>query len=71
MKKITRLSFGNPGIATKIWDKCLNENTKVIRTSDTHEPVRNIELDKYSDFILHLIVTMGHIKAEELEKNPD
>ncbi|MDG6244292.1 MAG: hypothetical protein QCH31_07885 [Methanolobus sp.] len=64
-KEILRLSSGNPGVATEIWDKWLEY--PIIRTSSIDTIDTNIDLGSTGRFVLYLILSMGHIKKEEMK----
>jgi hypothetical protein len=63
--EIVKLSHGNPGVAKEIWNKWLDYpviRTSIIGTIDT-----NIDLDSTGRFVLYIILSMGHIKKEEMK----
>jgi hypothetical protein len=64
-KEIVKLSRGNPGVAKEIWDKWLEH--PVIKTSNIDTIDTDIDLDSTGRFVLYLILSMGHIKKEELK----
>lgn len=65
-KEITNISHGNPGVAKEIWNKFLEY--PVIRTSSLNSDFGEIDLDDTGRFVLYIILSMGHIKKQELKK---
>lgn len=64
-KEIVKLSHGNPGVAKEIWNKWLDY--PVMRTSNIDTIANNIDLDSTGRFVLYIILSMGHIKKEDLK----
>ncbi len=65
-KEITKVSHGNPGVAKEIWDKWLEY--PVIKTSGKNNDFDAIDLDDTGRFVLYIILSMGHITKEEMNK---
>jgi hypothetical protein len=65
-KEITKISHGSPGVAKEIWNKWLEY--PVIKTSSINGDFGDIDLDDTGRFVLYIILSMGHIKKEELKK---
>jgi hypothetical protein len=64
LREITKLSYGNPGLAKKIWVKWLDNNK--IKVSTTSNAYVNIDLDDTGQFILAQIMSYGHITKDEI-----
>ncbi|WP_321416979.1 hypothetical protein [uncultured Methanomethylovorans sp.] len=64
-KELTKVSHGNPGVATEIWNKWLEY--PLIKTSSINSDFGDIDLDDTGAFVLYIVLSMGHIRKEELE----
>ena len=64
LREITKISYGNPGLAKKIWTKWLDNNQ--IKVSSTTGAHIDIDLDNTGQFILALIISYGHITKNEI-----
>ncbi|WP_094227428.1 hypothetical protein [Methanolobus psychrotolerans] len=64
-KELTNVSHGNPGVATEIWNKWLEY--PLIKTSSMNSDFGDIDLDGTGAFVLCIVLSMGHIRKEELE----
>ncbi|MDY0387510.1 MAG: hypothetical protein RBT65_10360 [Methanolobus sp.] len=65
-EEITKISHGNPGVAKEIWNKCLEY--PVIKTSSINSDFDDIDFDDTGRFVLYIILSMGHLKKEELKQ---
>lgn len=65
-KEITKISHGNPGVAKEIWNRWLEY--PVIKTSSINSDFGDIDLDDIGRFVLYIILSMGHIKKEEIKQ---
>lgn len=64
-KEITKLSYGNPGIAKNIWKEWFDDDN-TMKTSNVKKAYADIDLDDTGRFILFLIIATGHINQEEI-----
>lgn len=62
--KIVRIADGNPGIALKIWERTLENNT--LKVSAIPDLPCSIELDINESFLLAIILSMESIKLIDL-----